>query len=271
MNWSRMVIDNINIRDKEILCAWLHFAGVDSIVENVLDIEAYFLTAKQTEIVQVLLEKVPELRYSIFEVPNQNWNALWESSFSPIHIDDIYIRASFHPKIKDLTEIVISPKMAFGTGHHETTSMMISYLQSQNLSGKNILDYGCGTGILCIMSFLKGASKVVGIDIQLEAIENTLEHLEINLMKDRNYTILQGDLDVLTLLNYDVIIANINRNILSLNHNKLYNLLDKKGTLLISGIMQMDRELIVNLYEETGFTLIEERTKGEWCLFIFNK
>ena len=189
------------------------------------------------------IEKEKGSWYNSFEyglVPDKNWNAEWESSFHPVVVDDFcYIRAEFHqpapPGFKH--EVIIAPKMAFGTGHHATTFMMIQAMSSIDLKGKYVLDYGCGTGILSVVAAKEGAEKVIGIDIQTEAIENSIEHAVLNQVSTQ-CEFLEGDLSILPPGTYDILLANINTKIIIDSFEQMKLLLAPRGIMLLSGIMK---------------------------------
>lgn len=203
-------------------------------------------------------------------IPPQNWNAQWEASFQPVDVDDFCrIRADFHePKTGTAHDIVINPKMAFGTGHHETTYMMIDSMQSIDFEGKRVLDFGCGTGILAILAEKLGAASIDAIDIEQESYENTLENTDIN--NCSNITAQQGELDQIS-NTYDIILANINRHVLLTTPKSLHSLINTGGILLMSGILLSDIQLVNEAYTSVGFHLKESRTKGEWTALLFEK
>lgn len=269
--WHKLIVDLKPDDDREIISSLLMFNGADSVVEQDDSLDVY-LNSENLVLLQAFIKNndyLSNLRYNVEQVENQNWNAVWESSFSAINIDDIHIRAEFHPKT-NMREIVIQPKMAFGTGHHETTFMMIQLMNKMDLSGFQVLDYGCGTGILTVFAAMQGAFEIVGIDIQEEAVENTFEHFELNKIPTDNLTVLQGDLEVLDNSRYDLILANINRHVLLENSLALKDKLKTDGKLLLSGILQSDRNLILDTYQKAGFNLISENQKGNWCLFYYD-
>ena len=269
-SWHKIIIPESDDAQKEIISALLMFNGADSVVDQDTFLEVY-LNSDNLEAIESFInesEAINSNDITIEKVKSQNWNAVWESSFNPIDVGQVHVRAIFHPKT-DKTEIVIQPKMAFGTGHHETTFMMIEKMSSMNFKGKSVLDYGCGTGILAVYARMKEAQTIDAIDIQLEAIENTLEHFELNNQRVDNLNVSVGDLDIIESTTYDVILANINRHVLLANANNLFNKLNNDGTLLVSGILKSDRELLLSTYEASDFTLKYENQKGEWCLFEF--
>jgi len=232
----------------EILIAELGYAGFESFVENEDGVIAYI----QKEDFKVdILDDIFVLKKDEFKITFQkeeikqiNWNSEWEKNFNPILIDDIvYIRAPFHDKLPNIKyDIVIEPKMSFGTGHHETTHMMVKHLLNIDFKDKKVLDMGCGTGILAILAEMCGAKLIDAIDIDNWCYLNSVENAERNQCK--NIAVFEGDASLLSNKKYDVIIANINRNIL-LNDIKTYtNSLNENGVLLLSGFYQEDIPII---------------------------
>lgn len=208
------------------------------------------------------------ISFTFKAMPNINWNEAWESNFKPILIDDLCaIRATFHKKIDVKYEIIINPKMSFGTGHHETTYLMIKKLLELNLKSKTVLDMGCGTGILGILASIKGAKKVDGIDVEEWAYKNCIENCRINQIK--NFTTTLGNVNKLKGKNYDLIIANINRNVL-LNDLSFYcKSLNKNGNILLSGFYEEDFDLINQEAQKNNLSLNDKKTKNKWCLLSY--
>jgi ribosomal protein L11 methyltransferase len=210
------------------------------------------------------------ITYSINEIPAQNWNAVWESNFEPIVIAGrCYVRAPFHPTKPDYEyELVIEPKMSFGTAHHETTSMMIQLMLELDLNGNSLLDMGCGTGILAIMAHKKGAGDIVAIDNDEWAFENTKENMV------KNKTVIKamlGDAKTIAGMKFDVVLANINRNIL-LNDIPTYaKSINEKGQLLLSGFYENDLAAIRKKAEEYGLTYQKHLLNNDWVAVIFTK
>jgi len=213
-----------------------------------------------------------DISFSFQKIINKDWNAEWESNFNPLLIEDkVYIRASFHQKNpKCQYDIVIDPKMSFGSGHHSTTSMMVSYILESDVSQKKILDMGCGTSLLGIFASLRGANCITGIDIDEWAYNNSLENIKLNNIKNLN--ILQGDANLLNNLdNFDIILANINRNILLNDMDKYINVLNKNGELIMSGFYSEDLPLIENKAKEFGMKYISHKTDLNWIAVKFIK
>lgn len=185
-----------------------------------------------------------EIIYKFNTIEEQNWNQLWESNFEPITVEDfVGVRASFHQPIKNVQhEIIITPKMSFGTGHHATTWMMMKAMQSIDFTGKRVFDFGTGTGILAILAEKLGASEVLAIDYDDWCIENATENLETN--DCRRNILMKGD-TANVLQQFDIILANINRNIIEDNLQYLAQNLVNNGQLLLSGLLAEDEEPIV--------------------------
>nr|WP_298991795.1 50S ribosomal protein L11 methyltransferase [uncultured Polaribacter sp.] len=225
---------------------------------NILD-EVFILQSKEFNIVS---------EYS--EIAQTNWNAEWEKNFNPIIVDDLVsIRAPFHNNPNVKYDIVIEPKMSFGTGHHETTHMMVQHLLQLKLENKKVLDMGCGTGILAIFAEMKGAKPIDAIDIDNWCYLNSMENAERN--NCNSISVYEGDASLLNNKNYDVIIANINRNIL-LNDIKIYaNCLSSGGILLLSGFYKEDFTIINKEAENQNLKLDGELTKNNWMSLKFVK
>jgi len=209
--------------------------------------------------------------YVVRTIPPRNWNALWEQSFEPVVIDNkCLIRAGFHKNTFSYPyEIIIEPKMSFGTGHHETTSLMISCMMEMDLKGKEVLDMGCGTGILAIMAEKLGASRVLGVDIDAWAYKNAMENSMLN--HTTRVFFRQGDVALIKPLSFDVILANINRNVL-LDDIKHYQVsLHEGGWMLLSGFYQNDMEAICReaSYYQLDFCRFKE--KNQWVAVLFHK
>lgn len=209
--------------------------------------------------------------FSWKEIPEQNWNAVWEENFQPVTIaGKCHIRAPFHePNNQVPYEIIIEPKMSFGTAHHETTAQMIEYLIEIDLSGKKVLDMGCGTGILAILAALRGAIDIVAIDIDEWAYNNSIENIERN--NTTSISVLLGDASLLKDQKFNTIIANINRNIL-LNDIPVYaECLDAGGLLLLSGFYIDDLPVINQMAGSAGLTYTSHKEQNKWVAACFEK
>ena len=229
-------------------------------------------TLNLDELMAQIKESLGEMDYevSVEQVKSENWNALWESNFSPIQVGTFCgIRAEFHPPFDDGVEheLIITPKMAFGSGHHETTRLVIQLMQEVDFQGKKVFDFGCGTGILAILASKLGASETLAVDIELASYENTLENCATNQVE--NVIAAHGGISVAAGQQFDVILANINRNIILDNLLKIRQL-SEKGTLLIcSGFLEKD---IVKMQQEAKrFGFVQKRLvqENEWCAVGF--
>ncbi|MEL4308167.1 50S ribosomal protein L11 methyltransferase [Joostella sp. CR20] len=256
----------------EILIAELGFAGFESFVENENGVVAYIQkeewNANILDEIQILESDLFEISYEFKEIEQQNWNAEWEKNFHPIEVDGMCtVRAPFHEKPTTKYDIIIEPKMSFGTGHHETTHMMIQFLLKNDLTNKKVLDMGCGTGVLAILAEKEGATKIDAIDIDNWCYLNSIENVERNNCK--NITVLEGDASLLEGKNYDVIIANINRNILLEDIPTYAKCLNEGGTLLLSGFYKDDIPQIQKQCEAFSLKFVENLEKNHWVAVKF--
>lgn len=257
----------------EILMAELIEVGFDSFTEEYDGILGYvqsdlFDEEKMKELFIFNNEEV-KISYTYQEMPNINWNEEWEKNFSPINVEDkVLIRAEFHEPNADLHEIIIQPKMSFGTGHHPTTHLMIQQMLDMDFQGKNVLDMGCGTSVLAIFAKQKGASRVVAIDIDEWSVENSKENAERNGVE---LAISQGTAENLGGETFDIILANINRNILISDIPTYVSVLNEGGQLLLSGLCFFDVADILQVCEEQKLTLKHQQQREEWMSLLLTK
>jgi ribosomal protein L11 methyltransferase len=257
----------------EILIAELGNVGFESFVETENGVTAYIQkTDWNAEIladVFVLNSDEFSIEYNQNEVPQTNWNAEWEKNFEPIQVDDLVsIRAPFHENPNLKYDIVIEPKMSFGTGHHETTHMMVQHLLQLDLENKKVLDMGCGTGILAIFAEMKGAKPLDAIDIDNWCYENSVENVTRN--NCNNISVYEGDATLLVDKKYDVIIANINRNILLMDMKVYTNCLEAGGILLLSGFYEQDIPVIDAEVIKYGLKLEKFIQRNNWVALKYN-
>ncbi len=257
----------------EILMAELIEIGFDSFTEEHDGILAYIQKEqfKEEDLKNLHLLNNPEIEisYEYSEMPNINWNEEWEKNFEPINVaDKVYIRAEFHESKPGLHELVIQPKMSFGTGHHPTTHLMIQQMLDMDFSGKKVLDMGCGTSVLAIFAKQKGAEKVVAIDIDEWSVENSKENAARNGVE---LEISQGTAENLGSENYDIILANINRNILISDIPTYVSVLNKGGKLLLSGLCFFDVDDILEVCNEQNLTLKNKQQREEWMSLLLEK
>ena len=251
----------------EILIAELGEKPFESFVETDLGLVAYIQKEFWTEDIldDLFIMQSPEfiISYQMEEIAPVNWNEEWEKNFEPIDVDGICcVRAPFHPKTDAEFDIVIEPKMSFGTGHHETTHMMIQHLLKADLKGKKTLDMGCGTAILAILASMKGANPIDAIDIDNWCYQNSIENAARN--ECLNISVYEGDAALLEGKKYEVIIANINRNIL-LNDMEFYNeCLENNGILFLSGFYVEDIPFLVESCSKFGIELVDQLVRNNW-------
>ncbi len=227
----------------------------------------------ETSVNEILsMEQFRDVRILGTEViPDQDWNAEWEASYAPAVINDkCRIRAPFHaPDDKFEYDIVIEPKMSFGTAHHETTSQMIQLMFETDFKGKNVLDMGCGTAVLAILARRLGAGHAVAIDNDEWAYRNSVDNVERNKMTDIDVEL--GDASSLRAIKFDIILANINRNILLNDMHEYVGALNDNGKILFSGFYESDLPMIRKRAEELGLRYIRHIKKNEWTAAEFEK
>jgi len=203
--------------------------------------------------------------YKVTQIESKNWNEEWEKHyFEPIVIgNECVIHSSFHKNVpKAKYDIVIDPKMAFGTGHHETTSLVIGRLLQMDLQDKTLLDMGCGTAVLAILAAMRGAKDIVAIDIDTWCTENSIENIAMNNIRDIDVQL--GGAELLAGLHFDIVVANINRNILLADMEQYAACLSTGGELYMSGFYVQDIPLIEAEANRNGLTLIDYHEKNNW-------
>ena len=267
---------NVSPKDPvtEMLIAQLGHIGFESFVENESGVIAYIQkkdwNSNKVEDLYLLNSNEFDITFKYNEIEQTNWNKEWEKNFNPIQVNgQVSIRAPFHENPSLNFDIVIEPKMSFGTGHHETTHMMVQHLLALDLKNKKVLDMGCGTGILAIFAEMKGAQPTDAIDIDSWCYQNSLENVQRNGCKHIN--VLEGDSSLLKGKEYDVVIANINRNIL-LSDMKIYtDCLSEKGVLLLSGFYKDDISIIESEVIKHGLVLDKMIQKNNWVALKYMK
>ena len=258
----------------EILIAELAYVGFESFVEDHQGLKAYIQKKEWNKNIlkeiQILDSNEFEITYSKKEIEQVNWNAAWEKNFHPIEVDQkCVVRAPFHSKANVDYEIVIEPKMSFGTGHHETTYMMLQYMLETEFQGKTVLDMGCGTAVLAILAEFRGASKIDAIDIDSWCHKNSLENIERNNCK--NIKTFLGDVSILENKKYQIIIANINRNILLKDMESYCFSLENEGQLFLSGFYNEDLNLIIATCTKFNLTFVDKIERNNWVAAKFKK
>ncbi|MFT4758566.1 MAG: ribosomal protein L11 methyltransferase [Paraglaciecola sp.] len=254
----------------DILIALFSQFPFNTFEENETGFSAYLPEKEWTDEIEkgiIGLKNSFDFRVEKNHIPYQNWNAIWEANFQPILVRDFCgIRADFHPPLEEVKhEIVINPKMAFGTGHHETTYMVMSLMESMDFQDKMVFDYGCGTGILAILASQLGAKTIDAVDIEPPSYENTVENAEINNIS--NIEPYLGTLIDIENSDYDIILANINRNVILDSLSSLFEKLKNGGTLVVSGFLKADEDLLKDSAKDAGFSIGEGMERNNWiCL-----
>ncbi len=256
----------------EILIAELGYAGFESFVETGEGVTAYIQKGDWNDAilegVQILNSQEFSIVYAFSEIGQKNWNAEWEKNFDAIEVNDTcVVRAPFHPETTVPYEIIIEPKMSFGTGHHETTFMMLQYILENDFEGKTVLDMGCGTAVLAILASMRGASTIDAIDIDEWCVENSKENIARNNCK--TISVYLGDAASIPKNRYNVVIANINRNILLKDMEVYKNSLLSGGALYLSGFYEEDLPIITQCCNKLGFTFVDNKKKNNWIAAKF--
>ncbi|QBA64736.1 50S ribosomal protein L11 methyltransferase [Muriicola soli] len=258
----------------EILLAELAELPFESFEETEDGLKAYIRKSEWQEdlLAEVAILDSPafEVGYQFHEIPPENWNKKWETHFDPIELDNrCRVRAPFHEE-KDVTyDIVIEPKMSFGTGHHETTYMMLQFLLDIPLEGQSVLDMGCGTAVLAILAAMKGAEEVDAIDIDHWSFLNSLENIKRN--GQEQIEVFEGDVSAIPNKQYDVVLANINRNILLADIPAYAEHLRDRGKLLLSGFYEADSAVIDGVCKEAGLDYKTKLQKNSWTAVLYQK
>lgn len=262
------------VEGSEILIAELGETNFESFVETEDGVQAYIQKSLWSEDV---LENIAifsnenfQISYTFTEIPSVNWNEEWEKNFQPILIEDkCAVRATFHEPTHTEYEIIIDPKMSFGTGHHQTTFLMLKTLLNMDFTDKKVLDMGCGTGILAILTAMRGAKDILAVDIDEWCYQNAQENILLN-----NFPFIKiklGDVSVIKEQYFDCIIANINRNILLEDIPHYVSQLNSGGDLLVSGFYEEDVPQITKKSEECGLVFIQKSEKENWVVLHFQK
>ncbi len=270
MKYTELEINKIeNGISTEIIIAYLAEIGFESFSETDTGLKAYIESEKFDEsLVKEIISKI-NFEYSFTEIQDRNWNAVWESNFQAVVIaDKCMVRAPFH-KADDNYEmdIIIEPRMSFGTAHHETTEMMIEWILETDLTNKTVLDMGCGTGVLAIIASKKNASEITAIDNDEWAYNNTIENIQKNNTPD--IEVYQGDAGLLGNKKYDIIFANINRNILLDDLPVYVKCLNEKGMIFLSGFYEKDIKVIEKLANKLQLKIVSIKLKNNWASLCF--
>jgi ribosomal protein L11 methyltransferase len=270
------IIEPFDASISEILVAELGEMGFESFVEMENGLQAYIRLDHYDENLVNSIDILGNTEYKISiknkRIKEENWNETWEKNyFEPIVIDDrCVVRGSFHPEFPNIKyQITIDPKMAFGTGHHETTNLVVKEILEMEFKGKKVADLGCGTGILAILAALIGAEDITAIDIDEWSYQNTIENIELN--QCNFIKVMIGDVSVLKNEKFDIIFANINKNVLLDEMSHYAGCMHNGSILLLSGFYQTDFEDINRKCIENGLSLLKQDTKNNWMVLKYHK
>jgi ribosomal protein L11 methyltransferase len=276
MNYYELLFTTITTEDyqQDLLIAALGEIGFDTFEEVDLGFKAYIpVDDFNQEVLDNQLDGYREMftfSYDITLIPQKNWNEVWESNFEPIEVSgQVFVRATFHaPKPEFKHEIVIDPKMAFGTGHHQTTAMMMQLMLENDFKDKNVLDMGCGTGILAILASKLGAAELTAIDYDIVCYESTIENSALNGID--NIKALCGSKEVIPEVQFDTILANINRNILLDQMERYARVLKPGGEIYFSGFYESpDLDIITEEARRYGLKYIIHKKDKDWVAAKF--
>ncbi len=267
-DYIKIVFEDISQEQKELLIAQLSLAGYDGFEEGLNFLHAFIPTGNFNA--EELLQISPQFSYSKELIKARNWNETWEKSFHPVEIGKFCrIRANFHPPQSDfMYEIIITPKMSFGTGHHATTHLMIEFMEGINIKDKEVLDFGTGTGLLAILAEKMGASLVHAIDNDEWSIKNAEENFYVNqcrIVKLKKADSIDPEPE------FDLILANINQHVLLSNMGTIGQHLKSSGVLLLSGLLSGDRLEIQKEALKIGLDLQHFMEKNGWIALKFGK
>ena len=275
MDYIEVSITNFTGFDPEIVVAQLAELGFESFTESESGIQGFIREdLYQEDAIKDYLRQLHAehgLNHSVLKIADQNWNAIWESAYEPVVIaGKCRVRAPFHDPRADMTyEIVIEPQMSFGTAHHETTSLMLELMMEEEVKNKRVLDMGCGTGVLAILAHKMQADQIVAIDFDEWAYSNALDNMEKN--DALSVTVIQGMAGDIPGPGYDIIIANINRNVLLSDIPVYAGFLNDHGTLLISGFYEVDLDQIRAASENSGLRYVSHKSDNNWVGVKFVK
>lgn len=278
MSYTKVTVDitPYTIEASDILIALFGDAGFESFEENTTGFDGYIKSNLfNTKLVDNIVIPINGIsfKYSTEEIPDQNWNEEWEQNyFQPIIIgNQCVVRGPFHPEFPETPyQITINPKMAFGTGHHETTGLMIRHILEADVKNLRVLDMGCGTGILGILASMRGAEEVVAIDIDQWSYDNTIENCQLNLINNMHAEC--GDAKLLKMHNtFDCILANINRNILLDDIQEYSIVLKQNGMLFLSGFYSEDLELINREANKYHLRYLSHKEENNWVAVSYIK
>ena len=260
----------------DILVAELSEIGFESFVETELGVKAYITENEYVEsqfLSLYVIQDPPEEVLISFQkqfIPAQNWNATWERSFDPVFVgSQLAIVAPFHENIPQTKyKVTIEPKMSFGTGHHQTTRLISNAMMALESMPSSVLDMGSGTGVLAILAELLGANKIIAIDIESWAYENAIENVERNNCK--KVEVFLGNVDLIKPYTFDLILANINKNVLIKDMELYADSLNTKGLLMLSGFFTSDNDILVDCAKKFNLPLLKTYSEDNWSCLVFS-
>lgn len=276
MEYIEILFENLSDNEKELLIALLADIGFEGFEEENNMFKAFIPFREFEENLLTKIVEIKNIKYSKSIIKSQNWNELWESDFQPVLINFpetvipfVKILAHFHKTDPSfLFNISITPKMSFGTGHHETTHLMVAHMSEIDFKEKSVIDFGTGTGILAILAEKLGASHIVAIDNDEWSIKNASENIDVN---NCTNIFLQHTETISSNLKAQIILANINLNTIRQNINAIINAADTNSILLFSGIMLHDEEKILQVLQTADLKVKAIYKKGNWLLILATK
>lgn len=268
--YFEVVVKVDSIEQAELLLAEINESlYIEGVEELPGELKFYFKQSAFDENAFNKIVEVNNIKYSKSIINNKNWNAEWESNYEPVNVGEVSIRADFHPKNEGVKyDILVTPKMSFGTGHHATTSMMIEAITECDPASKTVIDFGTGTGVLAILAYKMGAAEITAIDYDAWSIENAAENFEknnctsIHLQKLDHFPE-KGE--------YDMIFANINLHVIADNIKAMAKGLGEGGILLVSGILETDLPEMLRISAQNGLQLKKQSGKNNWLCIAFKK
>lgn len=267
--YFKIQIDTRSSEEQERLIAELSEIGFYAFEQELNYLNAYI---KEEDLNEESLDEILSGTYNFTKtiIEEQNWNEQWENSIQPVIINDFAaIRSSFHEPVTGVKhDLVITPKMSFGTGHHATTFLMVELMEKIDFKNKSVLDFGTGTGVLAILAEKSGADEIVAIDNDEWSIRNAAENKEANKCKYIRLALTDSPGSSAP---FDIILANINLNVLANNANSILSLLKEDGTLLVSGFLEKDEIEIVNIFESGSFRKLRMLQRNGWIAILFGK
>lgn len=261
-------------QNRDIVMALLGNIGYEGFWEDEEGFKAYLPVEDydESDLREILTGMgLQEKEYSVQDLADQNWNHSWESHFPAVRVgEQVQIIAAFHEELPGFDYTIrITPKMSFGTGHHETTRQMIQAMKGLSFTDKVVLDMGCGTAVLAILAEMMGASDVTAIDIDEWGYKNAIDNAQENSCS--TISVIQGDAEVIPAKSFDIILANINRNVLLQDIPVYVSHLNENGFLLMSGFRPEDEPLIVGKAEDEKLSVLRKSRDGEWLAILFQK